>query len=69
MERAMDTISSGNIFTVQPQTKAMATVSNKGDVAIDWERVNEEAAGSNTMLKAFAQTLIAVRDGTYRTLP
>lgn len=50
-------------------TMVMATISDKGEVAIDWKRVEEAAAGHDGYLRPIAQALIAVRDKTYKTLP
>jgi hypothetical protein len=66
---ASNLVSSGQIATIQMNTKAMATISNNGDVAIDWKRVEEEATGSDRYLRPVAQALIAVRDKTYKQLP
>lgn len=63
-------VSSGSVLTIKDfNAPAMATISDKGDVAIDWQRVEQEAAGNDRLLKAVAQALIAVRDGTYKPLP
>lgn len=61
-------VSSGQIATIKAHTSAMAIISNEGNVAIDWRRVEEEAAGSDGYLRPVAQALIAVRDGTYRPM-
>lgn len=63
------TVLTGQIATIKVATPVMATISNAGEVAIDWARVEQEAAGSDKYLRPIAQALIAVRDKTYRPLP
>lgn len=66
---ASNLVSSGQIASIQVATKAMATISANGEVAIDWTRVEQEAAGSDRYLKPVAQALIAARDRNYKQLP
>lgn len=69
MDASKNLSNTAQTANIQVSTKAMATISDKGQVAIDWARVEEEAAGSDRMLKPVAQALIAVRNNTYKTLP
>lgn len=51
----------------------MATVSDSGEVRIDWARVEAVAAAPedawhDTISRRIAQMLLAVRDGTYQPL-
>lgn len=68
----MDTskfVGTGQISAIQVSTPAMATISDKGEVTIDWKRVEEASVGRDGYLRPIAQALIAVRDKTYKSLP
>jgi hypothetical protein len=63
-----------DIFTEMPiyfsniPSKIMATVSEDGEVFINWVIAEKEAQNKDSPLCAYAKLIIAVRDGTWKPL-
>lgn len=56
------------VVSVPIKSKIMASISESGEVKIDWKAVEEALDGSNRQLKTYAQLMLAIRDNTWKEL-